>query len=424
MSEKAEVMQSVQLGFSEPFEDQEHQNLAGHTSANWLDWDGGQIGGQPTWLQPRDIPNSAVRCKNCSGIMPFVCQFYAPASEVNESAFHRSFYIFACPNPACLLATCGSVRVLRVQLPRENEFFPQDEQPLWAGHLPEAWGVKLCKVCGQRSKGKCPVQGVGFCCRDHQKEHKKFVFDKEELGGDHFLPSVLAASELVVEEEPGANASASDCKTEAENTLFENNDETDAEDAVLEQQDLNEITGAKNDTTSEDLMTMNFYSRIKDVPNVQDQCLRYQRWPQGDAAKTTNSPLWIRSDYTPEKIPCCAYCGAERQFEFQLMPQMLHYLLRNQRKGDIKTEETEFKEAMQKASSILEQAPKEHLPPAFADVKETAAAGFRNQLLSGSNEINWGVVAVFTCVASCDGPKADDLGVYKEEFAWKQPPLD
>ena len=112
-------------------------------------------------------------------------------------------------------------------------------------------------------------------------------------------------------------------------TANERDAEGDDEDKDLEQEDLNQITGATLSSVSKDSVTMNFYARVSSAPGTQEQCLRYLRWPDRNLELDTNTPLWIRSDYQPEKIPDCPYCGAERKFEFQIMPQMLHYLLKD-----------------------------------------------------------------------------------------------
>jgi len=115
------------------------------------------------------------------------------------------------------------------------------------------------------------------------------------------------------------------------------------------------------------------------------------------------------------------------------MPQMLHYLLKDhdiyransELKNSIRTDEV--KKAIQQAASIMEQAPKEQIPPSFADAKEKAVENVRTQLMEGNNELCWGVVAIYTCTASCGGSHVEEdsaLGAYREEYAWKQPSLD
>lgn len=432
-------LNAVQLGFSVPFEDLDHKNFVGHNLPNWRDWDGGQIGGRPSWLQPRDLPKDPLLCQNCQEPMSFICQLYAPADEVNEEAFHRSLYIFGCPNIQCAKSTMGSIRVLRTQLPRKNPFYPEEEEETWAMHLPEAWDLSLCQVCGQRGHGKCPIQGYDFCGKHHQKEHKKYIFDKKQHLSKQidffFLPSVCAESELAVEDEPNRGPSQIELDKKADKALFgkSSGDDADDEDKDLEQDDLNDMTGAAAATVSEDPATMAFFERVNDKPNVQEQCLRYLRWPDETVSVEEGAPLWISQDHQPDAVPECPYCGAERKFECQLMPQMLHYLLKdheihraqNEVKQRLKTQDV--KKAIQTASSIMDQAPKEQIPPTFADAKEKAVEAVRTQLMEGTNELSWGVVAVYTCTASCGGPQAEEgseLGAYLEEFAWKQPSLD
>ena len=439
----------VQLGFSVAIESDDDDLLVGHHSANWREWDGGQAGGRPSWLNPKDLPKHCITCRNCDHPMVFVCQLYAPMEEVNPDAFHRSFYVFACPNNSvCAKETTGSTRVLRVQMPRENPYYPEEADALWAMHLPEAWDVHLCKVCGQQANGKCPVQGEYFCGKHHQKEYKKYVFDKQQHLSKqldfHFLPSVMAASELVVEEEPfGAKDEKSRLK--AEKALFKNHgidveddddsdDDAEDEDEKLEQNDLNAMYGAADETVTKDPVTMNFYDRINRTGDVKTQCLRYLRWPDQELCSISSTPLWIRSDCQPESIPECENCGAERKFEFQIMPQMLHYLLKDleleQAKQEVKTKITkEDVDALKTASSIMEQAPPEQVPPDFAANKQKAVEALRNKLMDEDGKRpSWGVIAVYTCTGSCGGMDvgegASELGAYIEEFAWRQPSLD
>lgn len=507
----------VQLGFSVEFEDEEHRRLAGHTQPLWRDWDGGQMGGRPSWLNPRDIPTEVLICGVCQDPLVFVCQLYAPCEEeINMDAFHRSFYVFACPHSgkassSCGVATTGTVRVLRTQLPQQNDFYPKDLNDTdpcgksWTRHLPQTWDVKLCQVCGQRGHGKCPIQGYQFCCKQHQREHKKYVFDKieqkkeelsskQQLSSFHFLPSVLAESELVVEEEPVDRKKEQASREKAERALFQaqgledegntgkksnvksekdtdDDDEDQDDDEKLEQSDLNEMTGAGAETVTKDEVTMQFYDRVNKVPDVNTQCLRYLRWPDQDLGLETNTPLWMQSDYQPdddESIPPqCENCGADRKFEFQLMPQMLHYLLKdlhaerakqNVKKnntavtGDSDDDDAKTMEAIKTVTDIIEQAPPEQVPPELAATKERAVENMRKKIMDGhanDKEPGWGVVSIFTCTASCgsshntttaadddsiqrqqevyavdDSAAATALGAYIEEYAWRQPSLD
>jgi len=449
----------VQLGFSVQFEDNDHRRLAGHNLPLWKDWDGGQLGGRPTWLNPEHIPQNYLTCKCCQKPMIFICQLYCPCDEINSNAFHRTFYVFACPmsnnDDVCGKEPTGAIRVLRTQLPKKNSYFPIEQDESSKTHLPEHWEVNTCRVCGQRGHGKCPVQGYHFCGRHHQKEHMKHVFKKDNKSSSSqldfpFMPSVLTSSELVVEEEPFYEKSSLEDRERLTTTIFQeqcdNDDNSDDEvlDSNLEQEDLNKMTGAGPETVTKDAVTMQFYDRINRIKNVNTQCLRYLRWPDHDRSRDTASPLWIRSDYRPNgtDIPPCKRCGAERRFEFQLMPQMLHYLLEkhnegvrskkvdNDKNNGIKKEEIE---AVRVATNIIEQSPPEEVPPDLAATTEKAIDVMKTKIMACNSNIDWGCVSVYTCTACCgigDGvvdeteEKSSKLGAYIEEFAWKQPSLD
>jgi pre-rRNA-processing protein TSR4 len=503
-SNSSKRSKSIQLGFSVELEDQEHRMFVGHHSPVWRDWDGGKLGGCPSWLQPRDIPKSFLKCRTCSEPLCFIGQLYAPADDVTPEAFHRTFYVFGCPSKQCAAVPAGSVRVLRAQLPQENPFYPKEdhqndggddeehenveEQSSWSQHVPDSWNVNLCRVCGQRGTGKCPIQGYYFCGKHHQKEHKEYVFDRQQLSKKAieftFLPSVYTESELVVEEEPpmldqdhhknqktkGSKMAGKYDDFDAVSDDSDDDEKDEDEDVALEQKDLDEMTGATSSKSARDATTLGFFARVNGPPNVQEQCLRYLRWPNPEHGVESQTPLWIRSDYQPNvaeaeakaeaggtTIPNCQYCGAARKFEFQLMPQMLSYLLKDHQvqrardalqdsinfgsssgssnsKNDCAAARSSVKEAIEKAASIIEQAPPEQIPPAFVQAKEQAVAKLRYQLLEPDytrKEWDWGVIAVYTCTGSCGSgihpaPCSDveELGAYREEFAWKQPSLD
>ena len=139
-------------------------------------------------------------------------------------------------------------------------------------------------------------------------------------------------------------------------------------------------------------------------------------------------------------------------------------------------------EAMRQADSWIQQLPPEQIPPALVEAKEaaiermhqqlhltsSAASASNNQCNNSSNgkrtgasgtsttpgtsqnntnegstnknnkkseklkmnvmqNLDWGVVAIYSCTACCDtNTHGDDevLGAYREEFAWRQPSLD
>jgi pre-rRNA-processing protein TSR4 len=479
----------VQLGYCVPLTTPEAENngedadseptQVAHESANWSNWDGGKVGGKPSWLNPQRIPSrEELHCPTCvktgggdneAAPMRFVAQLYCPADDEadNHNAFHRSLYVFACPNAVhqgrsrskevtdsnIEARHCGGVKVLRCQLPQSNPYFPPSckgrsdsffEQ--WNKHHPQTWNVNACAVCGLSANGKCPVQEKYFCGQVHQKEHMKYNH-KSKMPG--VLPSLLTEFVLVVEEEPGeGECSNTDESQQIEimkeaqaNTLFAK-DGNDNDDAALEQSDLNTILagGEGGDPSAAhkgvtDSQTIEFYSRIQiGGKATASQCLRYCRWPPDpeDGQDDISAPLWISSDCTPsskEDISCCPSCGGERAFEFQIMPQMLHYLLEGS-KSETKAGGTitkEAKEATVAAATILEkECPDTNNEEAKAMVNAKLQQ-MEKEVLSGTDSLmDWGTIAVYTCVNSCDAANAslNSQAAYVEEFAWRQPVLD
>eukprot|EP00559_Dactyliosolen_fragilissimus_P008324 CAMPEP_0184860920 /NCGR_PEP_ID=MMETSP0580-20130426/5711_1 /TAXON_ID=1118495 /ORGANISM="Dactyliosolen fragilissimus" /LENGTH=507 /DNA_ID=CAMNT_0027358195 /DNA_START=53 /DNA_END=1573 /DNA_ORIENTATION=- len=495
---------TVQLGFSQPYPSSSLQSPSninetncnhdkkydwvGHRSTDWTQWDGGQIGGKPSWLDPVNIPNvSPLRCDGkCRGEsdddkgtpLRFIVQIYCPADEEtgNKAAFHRSLYVFACPHPLCSRGTddkslTKSVVVLRCQLPRENPFYPYDVDDNNGNNDHDASSLKqklnselnTCVVCHQRAKGRCPKQKQWFCGKEHQKEYSKYH--------DHnvLLPSVCTESELVVEDEPPEKNDHSNGNEEktTSSPLFSTSDDNaqnqngddDIDDALLEQKHFNEMTGQGGGVS--DPVTLEFYTRIgRGDGDVKGQCLRFRRWPPTKTVDTRDNPpdiidgdgpLWVESKNCPEGLkdtpPPCQYCGSERKFEFQIMPQMLNFLDGNKNKNDnmIKNvsddsmdgKTSEVKQALQAASDIIENEynKTEHdkdydnnLTDDLMKKQDEITEKICNELLfKRDNELgdmDWGTIAIYTCTSSCgNGSHSeviinDGMGGYKKEFAW------
>lgn len=113
-----------------------------------------------------------------------------------------------------------------------------------------------------------------------------------------------------------------------------------------------------------------------------------------EAAAFTPAPLWVSQKHRPAAaapaetaapaeatIPPCQHCGAPRDFEFQLMPQLL--------------------------------------------------SNFDSKTAAACAHLDFGTIAVYTCSRSCSGStdaaaatSAHGLGRYREEYAWVQPTDD
>jgi hypothetical protein len=103
---KREVDTGVQLGFVS-----DSRNLM-FIDSNWEKWDGGKVGGKPSWLDPIRIPHYAdIQCKSCNSPMIFLLQIYCPLGEV-ERAFHRALYVFVCKRKVASTQAASNVSVV------------------------------------------------------------------------------------------------------------------------------------------------------------------------------------------------------------------------------------------------------------------------------------------------------------------------
>ncbi|XP_043560184.1 programmed cell death protein 2 isoform X2 [Chiloscyllium plagiosum] len=230
-----------------------------------------KVGGRPAWLSLQLPEPERLRCGGCARPMIFLLQVYAPRGR----AFHRTLLVFCCAHSPCPRRRFA---VFRSQLGRVNEFYSPQPQPQPQPEpepepQPEAPrpGPRLCRVCGASGPKSCSrCRWAHYCGKEHQSLDWK-AGHREACG------------------------QALDCVTEG-----------------LAQEELEAM--AKHES-KEDRIFAKFKRRIALAP---DQVLRYCRG---------GSPLWVSEENVPSDvdIPSCA-CGAKREFEFQVMPQLLNHL--------------------------------------------------------------------------------------------------
>ncbi|OSX68948.1 hypothetical protein BU14_2057s0002, partial [Porphyra umbilicalis] len=145
------------------------------------------------------------------------------------------------------------------------------------------------------------------------------------------------------------------------------------------------------------------------------------------------TPLWPAAEGAPAPdggdVPPCGACGAPRAFEFQVLPSLLYYLrLDGEGGGD-------------GGRGSVDRGGGDGANNGGGDgggdgdggggggggdggggeeaeaARQRAAALKLKGLLEGGG-VDWGTLAVYTCVAGCTPPD----GGYVEEFVWVQPP--
>jgi pre-rRNA-processing protein TSR4 len=403
-----------QLGFVEE-RDEEDGPCVMHEDPCWKSWDGGKAGGKPSWLDPRAPDRAALTCEACKQTMSFMLQVYAP-SELDQG-FHRAMYVFCCKNGFCLAKGVG-VKALRCILPRKNDFYAEvcpedDDEPVEMPVKPDQ-----CGVCGLAAPLKCSAcKAAWYCCKEHQADHWKAAHKAccgagpaaavaadaaaaaEAAAPPHgpghpaMNPSLFPEFDISIEEEPEQEEiEAADDTAQIMAKLGMNDGHVEKNKSfkpadMLEEDELAK-TGKKRVT---DRLTTKFSLRSMRAPT---QCIRYaNEW-----VDRPHEPLWAHSAGRPLgaeegtlfdfdaaegaeaaagsiDIPACR-CGAPRHLEFQVMPQILHYM------------------GVEAATQIS------------SDI--------------GHSTLDFGTLAVYCCTACCE--PEDPAQPYQEEFVWIQPP--
>ncbi|KAE9012757.1 hypothetical protein PR003_g13969 [Phytophthora rubi] len=329
-----------------------------HCEPDWTQWDGGQVGGRPSWLCPSatGIPSTEqLSCVQCSSPLSFLLQIYCPLDD-QEDAFHRSLYVFVCRAAGCNRQ--GDGKAFRLQLPKHNAFYAAEGGATQLQQVDDK--VDLCALCGQRATLTCSACHVAqYCSKAHQKDHwtagghkqtcdqclethslveaedarekvlakgSKWLFPQQDLEIDHEPDSREAANEHE------AKLMAEFEKSEQAGGEKEGEGEEDDMDLDVTQRELNEALGHTKD---QDPQYVRFLTR---VALAKDQVLRYSRWEN-------EAVLWVHSEgmHTGD-VPPCERCGGERKFEFQVLPQLLNYLGVDQQTslGDISSRSCEW----------------------------------------------------------------------------------
>ncbi|XP_043257431.1 programmed cell death protein 2 [Colletes gigas] len=318
-----------------------------------------KVGGKPAWLNLKDVPGERdLQCEYCKEPCTFLCQIYAPYED-NETAFHRTIYVFICKKlECCKVNKNGNLKVFRSQLPRVNEFYPSEppiEENDWRNDISVNRWIKTCHVCGILAPTHCSkCKHINYCCRSHQiydwkSGHKECCGINKGTARNSSL--LFPEYEIIIEPEDGKEDNDANISEEDEEEIKKYETMVEKGEAgTFQNEDVQtELLSLANQ--NEDETFLEFRLATDKYP---DQILRYNRGGE---------ILYISIENKVSEIPKCSDCNGERQFEFQIMPQLLNFL------------------------------------------------NFENPLKC----IDWGILAVFTCKTSCV-PKYG----YSTEYIWKQ----
>jgi len=185
----------------------------------------------------------------------------------------------------------------------------------------------LCCVCGKYADKQCTkCKKINYCSNEHRTEHWNLFNHSKECGQD--LEDKLQNMKLSnVKNEKNLGTSSYifpeyEIITDSEKPVEEDEIEKEKIQEMIQDYEKEGPEDDKDDIDAEDTEVdeafLNFQKVIKREP---DQILRYAR---AEGSK----PLWVNSKQILEEkdVPKCKYCGSERVYEFQILPQLLYKL--------------------------------------------------------------------------------------------------
>ncbi|UKK00820.2 apoptosis regulatory protein [Theileria orientalis] len=302
-----------------------------------------KLGGFPSWLDPVHLPSeSDLKCDTCSSILTFVLQVYAPDELCEDDmAFHRTVFLFVCQ-------PCGNRwKAFRSQLPRKNDYYDfhplEDNITIADSEITK----RCCLACGLPSENvaKEPLPELtGMKIQlmedeDHRELHErckiavihktlKATLEEWNLniceGEIPVTEDYLSHEKLLYKRYLMEKKSNGDIMDESEEQAFESIQE---ENMVL---DKSFKKFCKKTTQNEVL----YYSREGEPLWLSDKTrrpviagLEKTMEPKNEDSREDESDNGhIVDEFEQIIIPLCENCGSVRSFEFQVLPQILHYL--------------------------------------------------------------------------------------------------
>ena len=373
----------VELGFVSPYPDERGAQPDHFPS---------KVGGLPVWLLPERLPPAeAMRCRRCNRALRFLMQLYCPRPE-HEQAYHRSVMLFCCGGE-CLSHPTDGWRALRCNLPADVPWYVEQPDGSWVAHGREGLAAADAGEGAPQRAAPTPPLPELLISVDLEGDWKAIVGAADEEAKAH-ATALLSAYEAVegtqwADAGSAASAEPPDRPQSARAAPRGSGaaGEGAEEEELLDDDDEEEGGGGGGGDGG------GFFGFQRRSSAHPEQALRYNRSPSAH-------PLWAGRRGRPPSgaPPPCGRCGAPRTFEFQLMPQLICAIegASTGAGGD------EVQQAA--AAPDLTDASPRHPPTAP----------------SNPDALDWGVVAVYTCSASCAAEEGAACA-YSDEYCWHQP---
>eukprot|EP01147_Barroeca_monosierra_P009111 gene9111-1413_t len=313
-----------------------------------------KVGGRPAWLDFDRLPTEEQLTCTCGSKLRFLLQVYSGELYEGVHNYHRSVFVFICPN----VAKCnnpgrhgGFDSVLRftfallpyivfndVQYFHAEYAFDEDDVPQFKTTPTcmsycmyfSANGDLQIPIVDDSACAKCHQRF--YCSRDHQRWHwQRGHKDECFLGGNSSAVDIVSLQyaeflfpEHLIILEPCEESQSGDNEEDDSDDGEDDLDGNDVSEIYSSEDGHFQVPGICKGSSDLDPLVRSFKQALNDAP---DQVLRYKRG---------GTPVWI-GPRTPDQkdIPPCLHCGSAREFEFQILPQILPIL-------EVPTEEADF----------------------------------------------------------------------------------
>lgn len=356
------------------------------------------IGGRARWMEEEGSRETSLTCELCGKSLWLVAQIYAPTASL-----HRSVCVFGCNSPDCSRQAKGW-RAMRTQqhrpaaphsTPSSSSVQPDASSEVKVEY--SSWGeeegdldASLAALLLQNERGSSSVDQKRRVKEKRSSSTGENISDSVgetvTATGEHVGPE-LPFFELHFQPEPyGAIAGAAELdrtmldrlrrykEEEEDESISGMIDATILGSAVPQQSSLGTSVDNRDEnyekTPAHLKAVMKFEERVSRCPR---QVVRYV-WG--------GKPLWSSSSFSREvhPIPACV-CGAERTFEFQLMPAILHHL----RVDDFGHDSRELRGTL----------------PAKADDSNHHSKSALSEPIICRAGMEWGAIGIWSCPNAC-----------------------